>query len=72
MIRKKKEVTGKRIIDLTGPEGNTFYLIGTARTWAEQLNLDSDKIIDEMMEGDYENLITVFDKYFGKICILER
>jgi len=39
---------------------------------ANQLNLDKDKILEEMKSSDYENLITVFDKYFGKYVILYR
>ena len=71
MIRKKLE-NQTPVIDLTGPQGNAFALMGMARSLARQLNLDSDLIISEMMEGDYENLLTVFDSYFGDYVILER
>lgn len=63
---------GKRIIDLTGPQGNAFYLLGTASTLAKQLELDSEKIQSEMQESDYENLIKVFDSYFGDYVDLYR
>ena len=52
-------------IDLTGPQGNAYYLLGTAKVFAKQLNLDDEAILEEMQESDYENLITVFDKHFG-------
>ena len=52
-------------IDLTGPQGNAYYLLGTAKAFAKQLNLDDEAILEEMQESDYENLITVFDKHFG-------
>ena len=71
MIREKqpqKEI----IIDLTGPDGNAFALMGYARQFAKQLGLDSNKIINEMTSGDYENLLEVFDKNFGSFVILER
>ena len=71
MIRKKqpkKEI----IIDLTGPDGNAFALMGYARQFARQLGLDSNEIINEMTSGDYENLLEVFDKNFGSFVILER
>tara|TARA_Y100000592_G_scaffold44441_1_gene70539 strand:+ start:53 stop:268 length:216 start_codon:yes stop_codon:yes gene_type:complete len=71
MIRKKqpkKEI----VIDLTGPDGNAFVLMGYARQFARQLGLDSNKIIKEMTSGDYENLLEVFDKNFGSFVILER
>ena len=59
-------------IDLTGPDGNAFALLGYATKFAKQLNFDEDKIINKMMEGDYENLLKVFDRYFGDYVILER
>ena len=71
MIRKKhpkKEI----VIDLTGPDGNAFALLGYADRFAKQLDLDSVTIKAEMMNGDYENLIKVFDEWFGDFVILER
>ena len=59
-------------IDLTGPDGNAFVLIGTASRLAKQLGLDADEIKTEMMSGDYENLIRVFDKHFGESVTLYR
>ena len=59
-------------IDLTGPDGNAFVLIGTASRLAKQLGLDADGIKTEMMSGDYENLIRVFDKHFGEFVTLYR
>ena len=70
---KKKETQNKGIeIDLTGPQGNAFYLLGAAKNLAKQLDLDSNKILDEMKSGDYENLIQVFDKNFGLFVTLYR
>ena len=71
MIRKKQP---KReiVIDLTGPDGNAFVLIGKAMNFARQLGLDQESIKQEMMSGDYENLLEVFDKNFGHFVILER
>ena len=75
MIRKKQENYGPYVMDLTGPQGNAFVLIGYAKQFARQLGFDgvkAHKIVTEMQEGDYENLINVFDKYFGDYVILER
>ena len=72
MIRKKQKNYGPIVIDLTGPDGNAFVLLGKAKGFAKQLELDSDKIIDEMTQSDYEHLIKTFDKYFGEFVILER
>lgn len=62
----------KPSIDLDGPDGNAFVLMGTARTLARQLKLDPKKIGEEMRSGDYEHLITTFDKYFGEYVDLVR
>ena len=71
MIRAKQEPK-ETIIDLTGPQGNAFYLLGVASKYARQLGLDSDEVFNEMKSGDYEHLIEVFDSYFGDFVILER
>jgi len=71
MIREKqpqKEI----IIDLTGTDGNAFALMGYARQFARQLELDEKKILKEMQSSDYENLLEVFDENFGSFVILER
>ena len=70
-----KDIYRKQVIDLTGPEGNAFYLLGTASKLCKQIGISSertDEILDEMKSSDYENLIKVFDKYFGKVVDLER
>jgi len=71
MIRKKQH-TVSMIVDLTGPQGNAWYLLGLAKTLSSRLGLDYKSITAEMMSGDYENLITVFDTHFGSYVILER
>lgn len=76
MIREKKNHKGPIIIDLTGPDGNAFALMGYAKEFGKRLlNWDQqkcNKIIDEMMSSDYENLLQVFDREFGTFVILER
>jgi hypothetical protein len=59
-------------IDLSGPQGNAFFLLGTAKNLAKQLELDGAEIQAKMMAGDYENLLEVFDFYFGDFVILYR
>ena len=63
MIREKQ--IRERVIDLTGPEGNAWALMAYAQDFAKQLNFNSKEILDEMQSDDYENLVSVFDKYFG-------
>ena len=70
MIVTKKR--GGIHIDLTGPDGNAFVLIGKAVKLANHLGLDEKKIREEMMSGDYENLIKVFDHHFGHVVTLYR
>jgi hypothetical protein len=70
MIRGKTE--RELVIDLTGPDGNAYALMGYASRFAKQLSLDEKQVIDEMTSGDYENLIQVFDRYFGQYVVLER
>ena len=58
-------------IDLTGPDGNAYVLIGYATNLAYQLNKDHKAIIKEMKASDYEHLILTFDKHFGFYVTLE-
>jgi hypothetical protein len=78
MIVKKKE-SGKLEIDLTGPQGNAFFLLGTAQSLTKRLNklrgneyLVWEEIEKDMTSGDYEHLLEVFEKHFGHITILYR
>jgi putative sterol carrier protein len=68
MIKSKNK--SEIIIDLTGSDGNAFVLIGKAGSLAKQLGLDKDAIQKEMMGGNYDNLIKVFDKHFGHFVTL--
>jgi len=71
MIRKKTH-DREIIIDLTGPDGNAYSLMGYATNLAKQLGIDPKPIIEDMKSGDYENLVSVFDKHFGSLITLER
>jgi hypothetical protein len=71
----KKDKFRKQVIDLNGPEGNAFCLLGTAMSLCKKIGVDDERteeIIDEMKSSDYEHLILTFDKYFGKLVDLER
>ena len=75
MIREKQHSRGPIVIDLTGPDGNAFVLMGKAQNFGRQLGWDKVQIqdlINEMMSGDYEHLLQVFDREFGSFVILER
>ena len=76
MIRSKEEKPVPLIeVDLTGPNGNVFRLMGLVRSWGRDLGYTEDRInaIQKvMMMGDYEGAIKVFDKEFGHFCTLWR
>lgn len=69
---KKKQKQSHIEIDLTGPQGNAFFLLGTADKLGKQLGLDTAVIKAEMTSGDYEHLVETFDNYFGEFVILYR
>ena len=71
MIKSKSEKKALEI-DLTGEQGNAFYLLGVAQKLAKQLKLDTAAIHAEMQASDYENLVQTFDKYFGQYVTLYR
>ena len=71
MIREKMN-SGPIVIDLTGPDGNAFAMMAYARRFAKQLQIDSNKVIGEMMSGNYEHLVQTFDKHFGSFVTLYR
>lgn len=66
-----KKTNTRPIIDLDGPQGNAYFLLGTAQRYANQLNLNSEDILSEMKQSDYNNLLITFEKYFGEYVDLE-
>lgn len=74
MIKDKKELK-HLTIDLTGPQGNAFFLLRQVDSLGKILGKNKkeiSKIKMEMMLSDYEMLIQTFDKYFGSIVVLYR
>ena len=72
MITNKRPKKSKIEIDLLGPDGNAFVLLGIARDLAIKLDLDWNYIHTEMTSGDYENLLQVMEHYFGNIIVMYR
>ncbi len=58
------------VIDLEGPEGNAFALLGKAHRMAKEIGLDWPSIEAEMTSGTYRTLVLAFDKHFGAVCDL--
>jgi hypothetical protein len=72
-IKSAKNLDSKKeIIDLRGPKGNAFFLLGRAANLAKELGKDVDDIRTRMKAGDYEHLIKVFDDEFGDYIDLYR
>jgi len=57
-------------IDITGSDGNVFYLMGQAKKLAKLLDLDPKPIVADMRSGDYEHALDVFEEHFGDYCQL--
>jgi hypothetical protein len=65
----------KMQIDLTGPQGNAFVLLGLAERLGRQMGYTTrqiELIQDEMQLADYECLLHTFDREFGHIVDLYR
>jgi hypothetical protein len=77
MIKEKRR--DKVEIDLTGPQGNVFNLIGVAMDLGREINrrrggnyIDIKSIQEDMMSSDYEHAIEVLEKHFGDYVIMYR
>jgi len=57
-------------IDVSGPEGNAFPLMGHAKNLAKELDKDSKAILDDMKSSDYDHLLAVFEEHFGMVVTL--
>ena len=72
MIKDKLKDNGKIEIDLTGPDGNAYYILGVAKNLCKQVGIPFEPLMKEMTSGDYDNLIEVFDKKFGSVVTMYR
>jgi hypothetical protein len=72
MIKSIEEKENKLEIDLTGPNGNVFYLIATGGRLCKQIGLNSEMFYRRMTSGDYENAVNTFEEYFGDFVTLYR
>mgnify|MGYP003122076511 FL=1 len=72
-IRHKAFQESQREIDLEGPDGNAFALMAIFKNTAKQLDYNDDEIkkfIDQMMSGDYTNLVKIFNDHLGSYFTL--
>lgn len=66
---------GRAVIDLNGPEGNAFILLGYASRLGKELGFtreQKEEIHKELISGDYDHLLETFDKHFGAYVDLYR
>ena len=70
---KQKQTQNKGIeIDLTGPDGNAYVILGLAKRLCREFDIPFKPLMEKMTSGDYENLIKVFDDKFGSFVTLYR
>lgn len=62
----------KIVVDLDGPDGNAFFLLGLARKLCRQMGEDPAPLVAELTSRDYEHLVTEFDRRFGDLVDLHR
>ena len=73
MILQKSELEQNNIeIDLTGPDGNAFVLLSIAKKLSKSLGYDWNEVKENMTSGDYENLVSTMDEYFGSVVTMYR
>lgn len=75
MIKSKDDMSTEITIDLTGPDGNAFSLLANAKSLGKQLGMEEEEIKaihSDMMSGDYDRLVEVFDENFGSFVTLYR
>ena len=72
MITNKRPKKSKIEIDLLGPEGNAFALLGIAKDLCHKTGIEWEPVKNEMTSGNYENLLLTMDKYFGDLIIMYR
>ena len=55
------------LIDISGPQGNAFYLLGVAQKLMKSKGFtqsEQQDVLDEMKSGDYADLCSVFEQTF--------
>ena len=73
MIVSKSSRKERRIeVDLTGPQGNAFCVLGLAHDLAKQTGKDWEDIRKRMTSGEYDNLINVFEAEFGDQVVIYK
>jgi len=72
MIKSKEYKNNGIEIDLTGPDGNAYAILGLAKRLCKEFDIPFKPLMEKMTSGDYENLIKVFDDKFGSFVTMYR
>ena len=72
MIKSKEYKNNGIEIDLTGPDGNAYAILGLAKRLCKEFDIPFKPQMEKMTSGDYENLIKVFDDKFGSFVTMYR
>ena len=72
MIKSKEYKNNGIEIDLTGPDGNAYGILGLAKRLCKEFDIPFKPLMEKMTSGDYENLIKVFDDKFGSFVTMYR
>jgi hypothetical protein len=59
------------VIELSGPNGNTFALAAIGKNLCKQLGWDWEPIRDDLFSGDYNHVLAVMEGNFGHVIELE-
>jgi len=59
-----------RKLDISGPKGNAFYILGVASMLGKQLEYNTDEILQKMKVGSYEDLLREFNHWFDDVVTL--
>lgn len=71
-VSKEEQHDGMITIDITGPQGNAFFILGFARNLGNEIYgwQQTDQILDEMRSSTYETLLDIFEENFGDYVII--
>lgn len=74
MAIEEKKVNQKIYIDLDGPDGNVFVLLGITSKLCDVLGYpksQKDALLEQMRSGDYTNAVQTMENVFGDIIVFQ-
>lgn len=74
MTIRRSTAEFNRIVNIDGPAGNAYMLLGLATNLAKQLGyskVSTEDLLNDMKAGNYIHLLKVFNDHFGELITLE-